>query len=90
MSKIILSKEDFKKVCFEDHEDFDILEEIEKESSRWSRRIELIVRNLNNNKCYICSYEKGSTEMQEDEFYNTELAEVEQKQFTILKWVVKN
>lgn len=87
--RIEFDKDEFKRICFEDHEDYDIIEENEKESTRWSRRIELIVRNLNNNKHYRCSYYRGSTEMQEDEFNDPELIEVEQRPFTILKWCQK-
>lgn len=87
-NKILKFNEDeFKRICYEDHEDFKLIEEIQGESDRWSREITIIVEHLETGIKYMGSYQKASTEMQEDEFYDTDLTKCKQIEVKTLKWV---
>lgn len=82
------SEEDFEEICYNQHEEFDLIERIEGQSSRRSIKTTIIVKNIETGKLYMGKFNKGSTKIQDDLFFNTELVECEQVEVKRLEWKV--
>lgn len=86
MAEIIeLDEEDARNIAFEDHPDYTLITENSHGSGRWLEYIETIVQRNNDQKFFKMSWAKALTEMQEHEFYDSKLIEVEQKTRTIVQ-----
>jgi len=83
------SEDEFRKICYEDHDNFDLIEKIEGTSTGWSREITIIVKCIENDKFYMGAYYEGATEMQEDEFLDTEMQECEKIEVVKFEWIPK-
>lgn len=83
-------KEEADRIVGEDHEDWDRIEERIVDQRRWVTVFEGIFKHKPSEKYYRRSYERGSTECQDSEyFYGTEIEfqEVEQKEVLKKVWV---
>lgn len=78
-----LTSEQVREICFGDHEDFDIVEEIGGEARRWSSTDVVIAKHIETGKYYELTWENGLTEMQENEFYAQDAPEVKKITKTI-------
>lgn len=72
------SSEDIHDICYE----FKEVDYIEGEESRWSRWIDVVVEV--DGRYFMTGYDKGLTEYQEDDFYNTTVIEVKPVEKTVL------
>lgn len=72
------SSEDIRDICYE----FKDVDEIEGEESRWTRWIDIVFEV--DNRYFMTGYDKGLTEYQEDDFYNTTIIEVKPVEKTIV------
>jgi hypothetical protein len=69
--------------------DFETVEVIEGESRRWSSTDAVITWHLPTDTYYRWYFESGSTEMQEDDYFddgNPELVEKQSKTITVTEW----
>ena len=86
MAEIIeLTEEDASDIAFGDHPDYAEIKEISHGSGRWLEYMETIVQRESDGKFFKMEWSKALTEMQEHEFYNSKLVEVEQKTRTIVQ-----
>ena len=83
-------KEGAIQIVREDHEDWDRIEERIVDQRRWVTVFEGIFKHMPSGKHYSVSYEKGSTECQDSEYFygkEIEFQEVEQKEIVTKAWV---
>lgn len=86
MAEIIeLTEEDASDIAFGDHPDYAEVTEISHGSGRWVEHMETIVQRESDGKFFKMSWNQALTEMQEHEFYDSKLVEVEQKTRTIVQ-----
>jgi hypothetical protein len=60
-----------------DSNEGELVEEIESDSGRWTQYIYAIVKMHDDGRCYGLGWERGLTELQENEFYEGDYDEVE-------------
>lgn len=90
MKTLKFDEEEFKRICYEDHDDFETIETIEGASHRWNREMTIIVKHIPNGLFYMGHYFSGLTEMQEDEFFDCELVRCKQVEIKTLEWMEEN
>lgn len=91
---MILTKEEAREMVWDDHDDFECIEDKVIDSTRWSIINEGIFKHLPSGKFYRVSWSSGATEMQDESPFEyedeVELEEVELKEILTLTWVSKN
>jgi len=88
-----LTKEDGRSVVFEDHKDWETIEEQIIDTSRWSNIYEGVFLHKPTNKHYRTSWSSGATEMQEEmafEYDDPEFVEVESQEVVVKQWIAVN
>lgn len=70
-------------IAYGDHPDYLEVDEIEHDTSRWHMFVETIVKRESDGKLFSMEWQRGLTESQENEFYISELVEVERKTRTV-------
>lgn len=83
-------KEEAINIVREDTEDWDMIEEKIVDQRRWVTVFEGIFKHKPSEKYYRVSYDRGSTESQENEYFygkEIEFQEVEQKEVLKKVWV---
>lgn len=85
MAEIIeLDEDEARDIAFEDHPDYTTVTEYDHGSGRWVEFVETIVENAAG-QFFKMKWNRGLTENQEHEFYDSKLVEVEQKTRTIVQ-----
>lgn len=86
--KVLKFEEDeYQKICYGDHNDFEEVEKQKGDKSRWSMEVSVIVKHIETGIHYMGSYEEGLTENQDDSFYDCELTRCKQIEVKKLEWV---
>ncbi len=91
MRKLTVPKDIAEQIVYEDHDDWEKIEETIVDQTRWNTHYEGIFRYIPTNRFYKIGYSKGSTECQDtDLFYKDEVEfyEVELKEVVVKKWMV--
>lgn len=86
--KITLTEEDARGLAFDDHPDFEVVDEIAGEPRRWSATVTTILKHSASGKHYAYQWQKGNTEYQEHEFPSGEidLPEMVQTEVVVKEW----
>lgn len=77
------TEEQVQETVWGDHEDFEVVEEIDGEDRRWTRTNEVIVQQVSTGKLFKLHYEQGLTEMQENMYEAQDAPEVKKVTKTI-------
>lgn len=67
--KLILTKEEAQEILFDDHEDFEIIEDVIENTSRWSENHRIVVKRVSDGKFFEDFYSCGATEIQDESPY---------------------
>jgi hypothetical protein len=78
-----LTEHEVKMIVWEDHDDFETIEEQEGEARRWSSTDTRIVKHIPTGKLYSVYFENGLTEMQENEYEAQDAPEVKKVTKTV-------
>lgn len=78
-----LTSDEVRSITWDDHEDFDVIDEIEGEARRWSSTDYVITKHIATGKLYKVEWERGLTEMQENEYFAQDAPEVEEVTKTV-------
>lgn len=93
MNKLILTPDEARRIVYDDHKDWKVVEEVMIGTSRWSIEKETIAKHLLTDKYYRFCYQVGATEMQYESPYEydkeAEAVEVVSKEVTVVQWVTK-
>ena len=72
LKDIILSPEDARAAIYEDHSDFELVEEEMTDTSRWSIHYSATLRHKSSGNYYYTNYSRGATECQDEQPYEHE------------------
>lgn len=91
---ITVTKEEARRIVWEDTSDFILVESSVTDTSRWSIQHEGICQHIESEKYYFIDWSVGATEMQDEgpfEYHKGDvtLTEAIQKEVKIMKWVTK-
>jgi hypothetical protein len=83
-------KEEAERIVYEDAEGWEMISETIEDQRRWVTVFSGMFRHIASGKVYEVSYEKGSTECQDDTelFYDdpVEFDEMEEREVTVKQW----
>jgi len=85
-----LTSEEGRQVIYEDHDDWESMEEEIIDTRRWSNRYLGTFRHKPTDRFYQMSWSQAATEQQDErpfEYEEPELTEVVQKEVIVTKWV---
>ncbi len=93
MGKLIINKEEAQLAVWNDSDKWEEIESNVIDNSRWSVQKEGIFKHIESGKFYSFNWQQGATETQDERPFEYEsevtVIEVEQKEVTVKKWVVK-
>ena len=78
-----LTEDEVQEIIWDDHDNFETIEENEGEDRRWTRTNTVVVKHLPSGKYYMLEYEQGLTEMQENLYEAQEAYEVKKVTRTV-------
>ena len=87
-----VTAEEARTIIWEDHEDYNVVEDVIYQTSRWSEFHQVVVLQLSTGKFFMSQYTRGLTEQQDEqpwEYNKPEFTEVFAKEVTVIKYVVK-